>query len=148
MELNCIRLLVRDFDKCFKFYSENLGFNVSWGKLGGDYASFDIGIPSALSIYKSDLMADAIGNSKMDLPIDTREKVAIILKVADVDKSYKDLSKNGISFLKEPADMTGWGMRAAHFRDPENNLIEIWSELAQEYWDKDLKDEAKEYEQK
>lgn len=50
MELNCIRLLVNDFDACFKFYSENMGLNVTWGKLGGDYARFNIGIPSGLSI--------------------------------------------------------------------------------------------------
>jgi len=36
--------------------------------------------------------------------------------------------------------MTGWGIRGCHFRDPENNLIEIWSELAKEKWDKDLQD--------
>lgn len=146
MELNCIRLLVKDFDKCFKFYSENLGLKATWGKIGGDYASFDIGIPSGLSIFKSDLMANVIGNIDKQLPGDNREKIAIILKVNNVDKTYNDLSEKGISFINEPMDMTGWGIRVAHFRDPENNLIEIWSELAKEKWDKDLLDEAKEYE--
>ncbi|MCT4639013.1 MAG: VOC family protein [Bacteroidales bacterium] len=145
MELNCIRLLVNDFDKCFKFYSETLGLNVTWGKIGGDYASFDIGIPSGLSIFKSDLMASAIGNSEKTLPIDNREKVAIILKVDDVDRSYMELKEKGVEFVNKPTDMTGWGMRAVHFRDPENNLIEIWSELAIEKWDKDLQNESKEY---
>lgn len=147
MELNCIRLLVNDFDKCFKFYSETLRLNVTWGKIGGDYASFDIGIPSGLSIFKSDLMASAIGNSEKTLPIDNREKVAIILKVDDVDRSYMELKEKGVEFVNKPTDMTGWGMRAVHFRDPENNLIEIWSELAIEKWDKDLQNESKEYQQ-
>ena len=147
MELNCIRLLVNDFDKCFKFYSETLGLNVTWGKIGGDYASFDIGIPSGLSIFKSDLMASAIGNSEKTLPIDNREKIAIILKVDDVDRSYMELKEKGVEFVNKPTDMTGWGMRAVHFRDPENNLIEIWSELAIEKWDKDLQNESKEYQQ-
>ena len=147
MELNCIRLLVKDFDKCFKFYSETLGLNVTWGKIGGDYASFDIGIPSGLSIFKSELMASAIGNSDKSLPADNREKVAIVLKVGNVDNSYKDLSAKGVTFINEPSDMTGWGMRVTHFRDPENNLIEIWSELVKGKWDKDLQDEAKEFEQ-
>jgi len=148
MELNCIRLLVSDFDKCFKFYSESLGLNVSWGKLGGDYANFDIGIPSGLSIFKSDLMAKAVGNYDKQLPADVREKAAIILKVDDVDVSYKKLLAKDVEFVNEPTDMTGWGMRAAHFRDPEGNLIEIWSELAKEKWDKDLQEESKEYENK
>ena len=38
-------------------------------------------------------------------------------------------------------------MRAVHLRDPEDNLIEIWSELAKEKWDKDLQNEAEEYSQ-
>ncbi|MFO7656165.1 MAG: VOC family protein [Bacteroidales bacterium] len=141
MELNCIRLLVKDFDKCYKFYSETLGLQVTWGKIGGDYASFDIGIPSGLSIFKSDLMANAIGNSEKSLPTDNREKIAIILKVDNVDNSFHELSDKGVAFINEPADMTGWGMRTAHFRDSESNLIEIWSELAKEKWDKDLQDE-------
>ncbi len=150
MELSNIRLLVKDFDKCFKFYSEQLGFKVTWGKIGGDYASFDIGLKSSkmgLSIFKSDLMASAIGNSEKSLPVDNREKIAIILKVDSVDETFKELSDKGVEFINDPADMTGWGMRAVHFRDPESNLIEIWSELAKEKWDKDLQDESKEYEQ-
>ena len=146
MELNCIRLLVEDFDKCFKFYAETLGLKVTWGKLGGDYASFDIGSSVGLSIFKSDLMAAAIGNSEKSLPSDNREKIAIILKVENVDNSYQELLKKGVSFIKEPSDMTGWGMRATHFRDPENNLIEIFSELSREKWDKDLQEDAKEFE--
>ncbi len=146
MEFNCIRLLVNDFDSCFQFYSEKLGLKVTWGKTGGTYASFDIGIPSGLSILKSDLMAQSVGNSELKLPNNHREKIAIILKVNDVDKTYLDLLKKEIHFLNKPTDMTGWGMRTAHFRDPENNLIEIWSELAIENWNQDLQDESKEYE--
>jgi len=140
MEFNCIRLLVKDFDKCFKFYSETLGLQVTWGKMGGDYASFDIGIPSGLSIFKSDLMASVIGNSEKTLPADNREKIAIILKVDNVDESCQTLLSRGVQFINKPTDMTGWGLRACHFRDTENNLIEIWSELAKEKWDKDLQD--------
>lgn len=147
MKLNCVRLLVGDFDESFRFYTEKLGLNVVWGKPGGDYANFDIGIPGGLSIYKTDLMAKAIGNTEKSLPIDKREKIAIILNVPDVDKTYRELAEKGVPFINEPKDMTGWGMRAAHFRDPEGNLLEIWSELPREKWDQDLLDDAKEFEQ-
>jgi catechol 2,3-dioxygenase-like lactoylglutathione lyase family enzyme len=146
MELNNIRLLVSDFDTCFEFYSNTLGLAVTWGKPGGEYASFDIGIPSGLSLFKSDLMAPAVGNSEKQLPADCREKVAIILKVPDVDITYNELSEKGVAFINPPADMTGWGMRAAHFRDPEDNLIEIFSELARDKWDTDLLADAQEFE--
>ena len=87
MKLNNVRLLVQDFDKCFRFYSEKVGLAVTWGKLGGDYASFDIGIESnkmGLSIFKTDLMANAIGNFDMQLPVNCREKVVIVIQVDNV----------------------------------------------------------------
>ncbi|WP_439183359.1 VOC family protein [Carboxylicivirga taeanensis] len=148
MELINIRLLVEDFDKCFQFYSEQLGFNVTWGKLGGEYASFTIGQApngTGLSIFKSDLMAQAIGNAEQALPSNMREKMALILKVDDVDATFEKLSAKGVVFINTPTDMTGWGMRAVHFRDPENNLIEIWSELPKEKWDKELQADADEF---
>jgi lactoylglutathione lyase len=150
MELSNIRLLVKDFDKCFKFYSEQLGLKVTWGKIGGDYASFDIGIKDnemGFAIFKSDLMASAIGNSGKSLPLDNREKIAVILKVDSVDETYKELKEKGIEFINEPMDMAGWGDRVVHFRDPEGNLFELISDLDKEKWDKDLLTEAKEYEQ-
>jgi predicted enzyme related to lactoylglutathione lyase len=119
------------------------------GKLGGDYASFDIGIEGnemGFAIFKSDLMASAIGNSEKSLPVDNREKTAIILKVDSVDKTYNELKKKGIEFINEPMDMAGWGDRVVHFRDPEGNLLELISDLDKEKWDKDLLDEMKEYE--
>ncbi|WP_319481294.1 VOC family protein [uncultured Draconibacterium sp.] len=138
MEFNCIRLLVIDFDKCFRFYSETLGLKVSWGEIGGNFASFDIGLPFGISIFKTDLMAEVIGNSEKSLPIDSREKIVIILKVKDVDASFQKLIKKGVKFINKPTDMSGWGLRVAHFRDPEENLIEIWSELNKDKWDQVL----------
>lgn len=144
MKLNNSRLLVADFDNCFKFYSEKLGLTVTWGKIGGDYASFDIGIESnnmGFSIFKSDLMAREIGNLDKALPSNNREKIVIVLQVDNVDKTYKILTDNGVDFIDKPKDIAGWGSRVAHFRDPENNLIEIYCELPKEKWSQDLLEE-------
>ncbi|MFA8300745.1 MAG: VOC family protein [Hyphomicrobiales bacterium] len=143
MKIDGIRLLVNDFDKCFEFYSETLGLTASWGKKGEDYASFDIGLPSCLSLFKSDLMAASIGNSDKSLPSDSREKFVITLRVDDIHKTYKEFSDRGAVFLTEPTDMPGWGITVAHLRDPEGNLIEILTELAMDKWDKDLQEAAK-----
>ena len=148
MELNCIRLLVKDFDKCFKFYSEILKFKVSWGKIGGDYASFDTGSVFSLSIYKSDIMAEVIGNDQKSLPENLREKFLITFSVNNVDQTYLELKERGVKFINKPADKSGWGMRVAHFYDPENNLLEIWSPLAKEKWDKELLEDSKEFDNK
>lgn len=147
MKLNGIRLLVKDFDESFKFYSEKLGLNVTWGKLGGQYASFDIGLGAdGLSIFPTDLMAQAIGNTGLHLPVNNREQMAIILNVDSVDKSYEELLAKGVEFVNKPTDMGGWGIRTVHFRDNEGNLFELCSPLPIYKWDKDLLDEMKEYE--
>ncbi len=65
------------------------------------------------------------------------------MRVDRVDETFEELSDKGIEFINEPTDMTGWGIRSVHFRDPENNLIEMWSELAKEKWDKDLQKSIK-----
>ena len=149
MKLNNIRLLVKDFDTCFRFYSEKLGLRVTWGKEGGDYASFDIGLDSnkmGLSIFKTDLMAQAVGNIEKQLPLNCREKAVIVIQVEDVDGVYKELITRGVEFISKPADMAGWGGRVVHFRDPEGNLIELYSELKRDKWSDDLIEESKDYE--
>jgi len=148
MKLNGIRLLVENFDEAFTFYSEKLGLPVTWGSIGGQYASFDIGNGSdGLSIFPSDLMAQAIGNSDLELPLGCREKTAIILDVENVDEIYKELSAKGVEFINDPTDMTGWGIRTVHLRDTEGNLIELCSPLPPEKWDQDLQEEMKKHEE-
>ena len=144
MKINNIRLLAADFDNCFRFYSEKLGLKVTWGKIGGEYASFDIGLKGnemGLSIFKSDLMAREVGNSDKELPLNNREKIIIVIHVDNIDETYKKLSSNGVRFINEPKDIPGWGSRVAHFRDPEYNLIEIYCELPKDKWSEDLLEE-------
>lgn len=127
--MEVLRLLVNDFDECFKFYSEKLGLKVIWGKVGDVYASFDNGNNGEIGIFKSDLMATVVGNANKTLPDNYREKIAIILKVNSVDDAYSNIKKKGVNFINEPVDMAAWGMRVVHLRDTEGNLIELCSEL-------------------
>jgi len=141
MKLNSIRLLVNDFDACFKFYQEKLGLKATWGAPGEVYADFDIG----LSLFKSDLMAEALGNSEKKLPGDLREKAVIVIKVDNVDETYEKLQKKDVHFIGEPKDMPHWGIRVAHFKDPEKNLIEICADLPKEKWENTLKEKNEKY---
>ena len=40
MKLTHVRLLVNDFDACFRFYRDVMGFEVQWGAEGSGYADF------------------------------------------------------------------------------------------------------------
>lgn len=129
MKFSNIRLLVNDFDKCFTFYNDMLGLECSWGKPGESYASFNIGIPSGLALFKAELMSEAIDNSAAAKNEILQDKSAIIIEVENVNETFENLKGKCVVFLTEPKDMPAWGIRIAHFRDPENNLIELFSTL-------------------
>lgn len=131
MRFSNVRLLVKDYKKCFKFYSEQLGFEPLWGDENGCYASFKVadGI-EGFAIFVSDFMASAVGNDEKIQPIGYREKSMVVFEVENVDDTYQAFSEKGISFINEPTDMPDWGMRVVHLRDPEENLIEFFTPLA------------------
>lgn len=131
MKFSNVRLLVKDYKKCFKFYSEQLGFEPLWGDENGCYASFKVadGI-EGFAIFVSDFMASAVGNDEKIQPIGYREKSMVVFEVENVDDTYQAFSEKGISFINEPTDMPDWGMRVVHLRDPEENLIEFFTPLA------------------
>jgi len=147
MKFNNIRLLVNEFDKCFTFYNDILGLECTWGKPGDNFASFNIGIPSGIALFKAELMSIAI-NEKSGKNETFQDKMAVIIEVDSVDATYNLLQSKGVKFLTEPKDMTAWGIRVVHFRDPEHNLIELFSELPKENWDDHLIEQEKKISEK
>jgi catechol 2,3-dioxygenase-like lactoylglutathione lyase family enzyme len=129
MKFNNVRLLVKDYEKCFKFYTEKLGLEAAWN-LEGCYASFKVaeGI-EGLALFVSDFMAPAVGNADKNQPSGYREKSLVSFEVENVDDAYKALLEKGVSFINQPTDMVDWGMRVVHLRDPEENLIELFTPL-------------------
>ena len=131
MKFSNVRLLVKDYKKCFKFYTEQLGFEPLWGDENGCYASFKVaeGI-EGFAIFVSDFMASAVGNDEKTQPIGYREKSMVVFEVENVDDIYQAFLDKGITFINKPTDMPDWGMRVVHLRDPEENLIEFFTPLA------------------
>ena len=131
MKFSNVRLLVNDYKKCFKFYTEQLGLEPLWGDENGVYASFKVadGI-EGLAIFVSDYMASFVGNVEKSQPIGFREKSLVVFEVENVDDTYQALLKKGVTFMNEPTDMPDWGMRVVHLKDPEENLIEFFTPLA------------------
>jgi catechol 2,3-dioxygenase-like lactoylglutathione lyase family enzyme len=148
MKFSNIRLLVNDFDKSFTFYNDMLGLECSWGKLGDNYASFNIGIDSGLAIFKAELMAMAVNNFDAKKHEILQDKISITVQVDNVNETYQTLKNKGVAFINEPKDMPAWGIRVVHFRDPENNLFEFYSELPKDQWAADLLEDEKELSEK
>jgi hypothetical protein len=59
-----------------------------------------------------------------------------------VDRSR---STTGVAFETEPTAYPGFGIRAAHLRDPDGNLIEINELLPAEEWSQDLREEEERF---
>ena len=127
-KLTYIRLLVWDFTSCFTFYRDVLELPVVMGDENDFYGEFDSG-PIRLALFTRDLMADALGLEPSPTNVQTDDKVALVFSVEDVDSAYIILLQRGARFVAEPADRPEWGVRTAHLRDPDGNLIEINSAL-------------------
>jgi catechol 2,3-dioxygenase-like lactoylglutathione lyase family enzyme len=130
MKFSNVRLLVKDFKKCFKFYNEKLGLEPVFGDENGPYANFKVaeGI-EGFAIFVSDFMAYAIGNADKIQPSGYREKSLISFEVENVDETYQTLLEKGVNFINQPTDMPDWFMRVVHLQDPEENLIEFFAPL-------------------
>jgi len=125
-----VRLLVKDYRKMFEFYTEKLGFKARFDM--EPYASFEVAegfAGEALALFTSDAMAQVIGNVDKVQPTGCREKSMISFETENVDETYKTLLAKGVEFINEPTDWTGAGMRVVHLRDPEENLIELYTAL-------------------
>ncbi|MFS8187347.1 VOC family protein [Rossellomorea marisflavi] len=56
------------------------------------------------------------------------DRVALIFKVADVARAYEEW-KERVDFIAEPVEQQEWGIKVAHFRDPDGTLLEIYEYL-------------------
>lgn len=146
MRFNNVRILVKDFAKCFDFYKNQLGLEPAWGDENSGYASFNVaeGI-EGLALFVSDWMAPSVGNIEKTQPANCREKMMIVFEVESADESYKALKAKGVKFINEPIDMPNWGMRVVHLYDPEENLIELFQPLPKEQWEAELLEENKKF---
>lgn len=117
-----IRLLVSDFPACFRFYRDILGFAPTFGTEDDVYADFEAG-GQGIALFARSLMAEAVGTESGRA--DAQDTVMLVLATKDVDEAAEALQAKGILLVTSPMDRPFWGIRTAHFRDPDGNLIEI-----------------------
>ncbi|MEU7861687.1 VOC family protein [Nonomuraea sp. NPDC049141] len=125
------RLLVSAFAECFAFYDavlpEVLGANLAKGGPDGPYAHWDVGSEGVLSMLDRGFMSEIAGTGALPANAVAQDHVMLVSRVADVDRAYAICLAHGGRSVAEPADRPGWGLRAAHVRDPEGNLVEFQS---------------------
>ena len=136
------RLLVKNFAACFTFYRDVMELNVSWGSEDDSYASFteqgDEEI--VLALFKRQGMAKVVGTPDLPYEAACQDRVALIVSVEDVDATYEVMTSQGIEFIKGPHSFPDWGIRSAYLRDPDGNLIELYTDLDPSEWSQGLKE--------
>src|SRR5258708_186781 len=119
-------VFVRDLARCTTFYRDTLKLPYT----GSDANSSTFLLQERYLILLSvSGAADLLGSEANALSIDGAPRVVLAAGVEDVDAAYKELKAEGVTFLRPPTDQT-WGLRTAHFADPEGNLWEINQPIA------------------
>lgn len=127
-ELIRSRLLVDDFQKCYDFYTEKIGFKVVWGNRNTAFASFS-GRKDKKPVFAMFLRKNMPEYKHYKAPKGTGHKDSVVLCIPceDVDIEYEYLKAKGVEFMGEPMTIDEWYMRCVYLRDPEGNIIELSS---------------------
>jgi lactoylglutathione lyase len=137
--LSHIRLLTDKFPEVFRFYRDALELRVRWGDEHGVYADFDTGTGVDIALFSRQRIAEMVGTDGYPSDVRRQDPVMLIIAVDDVDFRTNRLLEHGATLANPPADQPDHGIRSAHLRDPDGNLIELNSELPQSRWSETLR---------
>jgi catechol 2,3-dioxygenase-like lactoylglutathione lyase family enzyme len=116
-------LFVQDLASCAAFYRDTLGFEVKHT----DDNSVWFGDRRILLLQRS-AAADLVGEDTLSRG-EGCPRVLLCAEVGDVDATHVALEARGVTFVQPPTSRP-WGVRTAHFADPEGNLWEIAHDIA------------------
>jgi lactoylglutathione lyase len=126
LELRNTRLLVFNYEECFHFYRDILGFEVIYGDAQDEEADLKLG-EMRLGLIKRQSMAALIGTKNIHPEnIINSDKIALIFTSSDLDESYQQLKAKGVKFVTEPMYRSDWQIKTVYLRDPDDNLIGIY----------------------
>ena len=115
-------LFVQDLAGCTAFYRDT--FKLRLQESDADGASFLLEDGLYLILLSPSGAADLLETDVDQLKFGGGPRGLLAAGVADVDAAYEELKAKGVTFVRPPTDQP-WGLRTAHFTDPEGNLWEI-----------------------
>ncbi len=120
--LDFVIILCDDLEKMRDFYANILDFELEF-ESPGQNAGFRVGT-LYLSLRPRGRIYDG---SEID-----RDSASIQLSFrvppADVDIAYGTLKSKGVEIIEEPTNQD-WHHRTLFFKDPENNILEIYADI-------------------
>jgi lactoylglutathione lyase len=143
MVMTHVRLLVDEFDACFRWYRDVLGLEPYWGEEGSGYADFSTGAHSSdLALFSRASQTQISGS----LGEGDRDRVVLVFRVDDVDHAAQSARRRGAVVAAGPEDQPAWGIRTLHLRDPDGNVVELNCPLPADRWTDGLRADTQRFE--
>ena len=121
-KIAAIVLFVHDLTGCTAFYRDT--FKLPYQGSDANSANFLLDDELYLILLSPSGAADLLGTEVNGLTSAGGARGLLAAGVADVDAAYEELKAQGVTFVRPPTDQH-WGLRTAHFADPEGNIWEI-----------------------
>ena len=121
-KIEAIVLFVQDLVGCTTFYRDT--FKLQYQGSDAHSANFFLEEGLYLILLSPDGVADLLGMQANELKSGGGPHGLLAANVANVDAAYEELKAKGVTFMRPPTDQH-WGLRTAHFVDPEGNFWEI-----------------------
>lgn len=114
-------LFVKDLARCTTFYRDVLRLPI--------HESDDVSVSFLMEGRYFLLLALPAAAELLSAEVDTLKiegspRMLLAAGVENVDATYEELKSKGATLLRPPTDQA-WGLRTAHFADPEGNIWEI-----------------------
>ncbi|GCE21877.1 VOC family protein [Dictyobacter kobayashii] len=119
-------VFVQDLARCTTFYRDTL--KLPYAGTDANSSTFQLQ-ERYLILLSASGATDLLGSDPNELKIAGTPRVVLAAGVEDVDAAYAELKAKGVTFLRPPTDQR-WGLRTAHFADPEGNIWEINQSIA------------------
>jgi catechol 2,3-dioxygenase-like lactoylglutathione lyase family enzyme len=105
------------------FYRDVMGFAVETDR--GNWVSFRVG---ATLLTLRPRGAWAVCDDGQSVPGSASVQLAFRVPPPAVDACHAQLVAKGVPILRGPTDLPDWRHRTLFFRDPEDNIVEIYAE--------------------
>jgi catechol 2,3-dioxygenase-like lactoylglutathione lyase family enzyme len=123
--IDVVALFVAELDRAKAFYRDTLGLRMKFEDDAS--AGFDLD-PTLLILLNIAGAQDLLSREAVAADRPTGASSQLVSFVEDVDAIYTDLVAKRVEFVTEPIDRA-WGLRTAHFKDPDGNIWEIAQSL-------------------
>lgn len=125
MKLVSTRLITDDIQRMVEFYQHVTGVDATWAT--PDFAEI---VTPAGTLALGSTRTVALSAAGSARPADNHTAIIEFL-VPDVDADYRRLRETVENFVNEPTTMP-WGNRSLLFRDPDGNLINLFTPVSEQ----------------